>query len=58
MYPDNSLKSALGLYDGNVYETLYDWAKNKNVMNKSETIEGHHEILGTIKDVKRPAPKL
>lgn len=27
--PDNTLLSALGVYDGNVYETLWDWAKNK-----------------------------
>lgn len=29
-FSDNTLKSALGRYDGRVYETMYDWARNKN----------------------------
>jgi acyl-CoA oxidase len=54
-YPDNTLKSALGGYDGNVYETLWDWVKNKNYFNKKEIIDGY-ETISQLKDVKRPAP--
>ena len=34
LFSDNSLRSALGREDGKVYETLWDWMKNKNKMNK------------------------
>jgi len=33
-YHDNDLLSALGRFDGNVYETLMDWAKNHNPINQ------------------------
>ena len=33
-YDDNTLCSAIGRSDGKAYETLLDWAKNKNVVNK------------------------
>lgn len=29
-FSDNTLRSALGRYDGNVYETMYEWATKKN----------------------------
>jgi len=60
-YPDNSLKSAIGGYDGNPYETMWDWVKNKNVFNKSEVMDGVKEYLLTMKYIKRPPilkPKL
>jgi acyl-CoA oxidase len=32
-YSDSNLHSAIGRADGKAYETLYDWAKNKNDVN-------------------------
>jgi hypothetical protein len=40
-WSDNSLKSAIGRADGKAYETLFDWMKNKNRLNK----EGVHKEL-------------
>lgn len=34
-YRDMSLGSVLGRYDGNVYENMFEWAKN-SPMNKTE----------------------
>ena len=34
LFSDNALASALGQSDGKVYETLWDWMKNKNKMNE------------------------
>jgi len=34
LFSDNALASALGRSDGKVYETLWDWMKNKNKMNE------------------------
>lgn len=33
-YDDNTLASAIGRFDGKAYETLYDWAKNANRVNR------------------------
>lgn len=32
-YDDNTLHSAIGCADGNVYERLLDWSKNRNIIN-------------------------
>jgi len=44
-HPDNVLNSALGRYDGNVYETLFDWSKNKNPLNKQDKLPGFNEHI-------------
>mmetsp|Transcript_32483 Transcript_32483/g.29310 ORF Transcript_32483/g.29310 Transcript_32483/m.29310 type:complete len:95 (+) Transcript_32483:1189-1473(+) len=36
--PDNTLKSAIGVYDGSAYETLWDWVNNKNRVNTTDEI--------------------
>lgn len=38
-YRDMSLGSVLGRYDGNVYENMFEWAKN-SPMNKTEVTPG------------------
>lgn len=49
--PDRVLHSALGRYDGNVYEALYDFAKN-NPLNKEEYIQDlFHSHLKKVLDV-------
>jgi acyl-CoA oxidase len=35
-YDDNTLASAIGRKDGKAYETLFDWAKNYNRVNRPE----------------------
>lgn len=35
-YDDNTLASAIGRRDGQAYETMFDWAKNYNRVNKPE----------------------
>lgn len=43
-YRDMSLGSVLGRYDGNVYENMFEWAKN-SPMNKTEVHESFHKYL-------------
>jgi len=43
-FPDNVLNSALGRYDGNVYEALYAGAK-ASPLNESDPFEGYTEHL-------------
>ncbi|KAJ8264118.1 hypothetical protein GJAV_G00145380 [Gymnothorax javanicus] len=43
-YRDELLKSALGRYDGNVYEHMFDWAK-KSPLNRTEVHESYHKYL-------------
>jgi len=54
-FTDNGLKSVLGVYDGNVYELMWDCAENKNSFNKKEVIDGMDTVM-EIKNVKRPLP--
>lgn len=35
-FDDNTLASAVGRHDGKAYETLFDWAKNHNRVNRPE----------------------
>lgn len=46
LYSDNSLKSALGREDGKVYETLWDWMKNKNKLNAPGV---HQQLMKELK---------
>jgi len=46
-FSDNTLNSALGRYDGNVYETLYNWAKmdSTNLAQERGEYVGYNEVL-------------
>ncbi len=48
-YDDNTLHSAIGCADGNVYERLMDWSKNKNVINQESV---RKELVQEIKKAK------
>ncbi|XP_037347341.1 peroxisomal acyl-coenzyme A oxidase 1 isoform X2 [Talpa occidentalis] len=43
-FKDMALDSVLGRYDGNVYENLFEWAKN-SPLNKTEVHESYHKYL-------------
>ena len=43
-FSDRSLRSTIGKYDGNVYEALFDAAKN-STLNKVDPFEGYKEYL-------------
>ncbi|XP_070533131.1 peroxisomal acyl-coenzyme A oxidase 1-like [Ptychodera flava] len=42
--PDEMLGSILGRYDGNVYENLYEWAR-ESPLNQTEVHHSYHEYL-------------
>ena len=44
-FSDHYLNSALGKWDGNVYDTLYTWARTANPMNDSDIAPGVERIL-------------
>ncbi|KGL78376.1 Peroxisomal acyl-coenzyme A oxidase 1, partial [Tinamus guttatus] len=46
-YSDGYLGSVLGRYDGNVYETMFEWAK-KSPLNQTEVHESFHKHLKPI----------
>lgn len=43
-FSDNTLKSTIGRYDGNVYEALFD-AAQKSVLNRTDPFDGYEEYL-------------
>jgi hypothetical protein len=47
---DRVLQSALGRYDGNVYEALYE-AALKSELNRSDPFDGYHEYLQRFLDM-------
>jgi len=59
-YPDNTLNSAIGNYDGKAYETLWKWANESNEWNKKEVLDGYLENLEKIQKArkKHSMPKL
>jgi len=57
-YPDNTLQSALGVYDGNVYETLMDWVKKYNDFNKHDWTDTWEKDIKALRYIQRPKPKL
>jgi len=57
-YPDNTIRSALGVYDGNVYETLMSWVREKNTFNKEDLTETIKKYQKGIQGINRPLPKL
>jgi len=56
--PDNSLRSVLGQYDGNVYETLMQKVRESNDFNHYDWTETWEKDIKSLRFVKRPAPKL
>ncbi|RIA96762.1 peroxisomal acyl-coenzyme A oxidase 1 [Glomus cerebriforme] len=49
-FSDNVLNSAIGRYDGNVYETLYNWAKLDplNLAQERGEYVGYNEVMKSI----------
>jgi acyl-CoA oxidase len=43
-FTDNTLKSTIGRFDGNVYEALFD-AAQKSVLNRQDPFDGYEEYL-------------
>eukprot|EP00743_Colponemidia_sp_Colp-15_P005509 GILK01005925.1.p1 GENE.GILK01005925.1~~GILK01005925.1.p1 ORF type:complete len:1245 (-),score=193.11 GILK01005925.1:130-3834(-) len=43
-FPDNVLNSAIGRYDGNIYESVYDFAV-RAPLNQMDPFEGYEEVL-------------
>ena len=44
-YRDECLNSALGLSNGKIYETMYEWASTKNPLNTGKPNEGYMKYL-------------
>jgi len=57
-YPDNTLRSAIGTYDGNVYETLMKTVRENNDFNKVDWTETFEKYIKPLRYVKRPQPML
>ena len=57
-YPDNTLRSALGQYDGNVYETLLKWVREENEFNKHDWTPSWTKSIKGLRYIQRPTPKL
>jgi len=57
-YPDNTLRSALGVYDGNVYETLMKYVRENNEFNKHDWTETFEKYIKKIRTIEWPLPKL
>ena len=47
-FSDNSLRSALGRYDGKVYETMFEWASTKNSFQNAPGMEYIHKMKDVI----------
>jgi len=58
-HSDRDLNSALGRYDGNVYEALFDWTK-LDPMNQQDVVECYEEVIRPIlkKDFAKKTSKL
>ena len=56
--PDIALKSAIGKSDGKVYETLLDWAQNKNPLNEIEVHESFEKYIKPLRYVSPATPKI
>lgn len=57
-FTDNTLMSALGRYDGNVYETLMEWVKKYNDWNHFDWTEIWEKNIKALRYIQRPKPKL
>jgi len=47
-FSDNTLRSALGRYDGRVYETMYEWATKKNSFKDPPGMEHIFQLKNVI----------
>jgi acyl-CoA oxidase len=56
-FTDYDLNSALGRYDGHVYEALYDWAQ-KEPLNKQDVLPFFHKSLGQLIKSGKPQSNL
>jgi acyl-CoA oxidase len=54
-YPDNNLKTAIGMRDGNPYERLYEWTMKYNEFNKMDWTKDWEENVKSLRNIK---PKL
>jgi len=50
-FPDRVLNSAIGRYDGNVYEALFESAK-RSVLNQRDPFDGYNEYLRPFLDLQ------
>jgi len=57
-YTDNTLKTAIGTYDGNAYENLWKWANTYNQFNKEDWRSVWEKDIKGLRKVIRPKPKL
>lgn len=57
-YPDNTIRSALGVYDGNVYEALMKNVRENNEFNKHDLTETMQKYIKELRQMNRPLPKL
>mmetsp|Transcript_5093 Transcript_5093/g.4309 ORF Transcript_5093/g.4309 Transcript_5093/m.4309 type:complete len:178 (-) Transcript_5093:136-669(-) len=58
-FHDNNLGSAIGQYDGNVYETLVDWVQKYNGVNKHDWSGVFQKYIKPLRDLPpNPQPKL
>jgi len=57
-YTDNSLRSAIGTYDGNAYENLWKWVNTYNDFNKADWSDTWEKYIKGLRYIKRPQPKL
>ena len=57
-YPDNTLNSAIGSYDGNAYQNMWDWVQNYNDFNKADLSETWVKYIKGFRSVNPPRPKL
>jgi len=59
LWNDNNLRSALGRYDGKVYETLWDWATNFNRFNKTDWSDVFEKSIKPMRYLTvKPKPKI
>ncbi len=47
-FSDNTLRSALGRFDGKVYETMFEWASTKNSFQNASGMEYIHKMKDVV----------
>lgn len=50
-YDDNIMTSAIGNYDGNVYERMMEWVRQSR-LNDKDKLDGFDEYLKPLLDAK------
>lgn len=56
-HSDRTLASAIGRYDGNVYEAIYKSAQASQ-LNKKDVLDGYHEFIRPLLDLTKAFAKL